>query len=107
VKIALPPPLRDKKSNFALIDKRTGGEVGFQLLDQNTLVFLAQNVPSLGYSVYTIIPDRTPAEAQPTARVGENAIENRFYRITMDAVTGGLSSIVDKETALQPESIYL
>jgi hypothetical protein len=98
VKITLPPPLRDKKGNFALIDKRTGGEVGFQLLDQNTLVFLAQNVPSVGYTVYAIIPDRTPAAGKPTARILENSMENRFYKIMMDPASGGLSSVVDKET---------
>ena len=98
VKISLPPPLRDKKGNFALIDKRTGGEVGFQLLDQNTMVFIPKNVPPVGYAVFMLIPDRTPAAGQATARIGENTIENRFYKIAMDPVTGGLSSIVDKET---------
>jgi alpha-mannosidase len=98
VKIALPQPLRDKKGNFALIDKRTGGEVGFQLLDQNTLAFLAQDVSAVGYAVFTIVPDRTPAGGQPTARMLENTIENRFYKITVDPKSGGLSSIVDKES---------
>jgi alpha-mannosidase len=98
VKIALPQPLRDKKGKFALVDKRTGGEVGFQLLDQNTLAFLAQDVPSIGYSVYMIIPDRTPAGGQPTTRILENTIENRFYKIAVDPKSGGLSSILDKES---------
>ena len=57
--------------------------------------FLADRVPSMGYRVYRIESNRTaaaPPEPKPA-----NSIENEFYRVTVDANRGGVSSVFDKQ----------
>ena len=67
-------------------------------MDGRTLLFQTFTVPSLGYAVYAIVPDVPPSPPAPAAEIGPNAIENRFYRVTVDPTSGGLASVVDKET---------
>ena len=57
--------------------------------------FLAEHVPAMGYRVYRM-ESRQTANAAPTSRPGD-VIENAFYRITVDPVRGGISSIFDKQ----------
>jgi hypothetical protein len=60
------------------------------------LVFVAEDVPPLGYKVYRIAPtDQQPTFAS-SLRIGENWLENRFYRIELDPVNGAIVSIFDK-----------
>jgi len=97
VKAALPQGLQEKNGKFKLLNKRTGLEVAFQLPDKNTIIFLAERLPSLGYAVYAVVPDEAPASVAPKTTRVENVIENRFYRVTVDPITGGLLSVIDKE----------
>jgi len=101
VKIALPEELAGKNGRFKLVEKKTGAEISFQLPDKNAMMFQARNIPSLGYAVYRIIPDVAPSPPAPAATVGENRIENRFFAVTADSVSGGLSSIIDKEAGME------
>lgn len=96
VKIALPQPLIEKKGKFRLIDRRTGREEPFQLLDERTALFLAREVPSLGYAVYAVSSDQAAAPAAPKASPTGNSLENEFYRVVIDSNTGGLKSVYDK-----------
>ncbi len=94
VRLTLPENLVEKKGRFRLTDRRTGREEPFELLDDRTILFLARDVPSLGYAVYETGP-------VPTARTVPAAgtvpiLENEFYRITADSVTGGIKSLFDK-----------
>lgn len=95
--ISLPQPLTDKKGEFVLVDRRTNEEIPFQLADDHTLVFTAGKVPSLGYAVYAIRTGRAPSPAETAAPAEKGVLENRFYRVTLDPVTGGITSIYDKE----------
>ena len=97
VRAALPENLVEKKGRFRLTDRRTGLEEAFQLLDERTILFLARDVPSLGYAVYEISPGLGPGPAQSadTAQVLE--LENDFYRISIDPGTGGIKSLFDKQ----------
>jgi alpha-mannosidase len=58
--------------------------------------FLAEHVPALGYRVYRLEREQT-ANAAPATKAG-NIIENAYYRVTIDAARGGISSIFDKQT---------
>lgn len=99
VRVALPGAFAgEKKRPFKLVEKRTGAEVSYQVLDGRTLLFQTFAVPSLGYAVYSLVPDVQPSPPAPAASIGRNSIENRFYKVTVDPTSGGLSSIVDKET---------
>lgn len=86
---------------FRLLDP-TGREVAYQVLESHqggglTIGFLAQDVPSYGYSLYTIDSGTAPRVGQASVSVQGNAIENRYYRVTLDPATGAVASIYDKE----------
>jgi len=119
------PPLELLEQPFRLIDAATGAELPFQihtLTDPQTaepwapervamgkvdprhlheLVFAAEDLPSLGYRSYRIVP----CEAWPTfasgATVTESAssiqVENAFYRLHLDTKSGLITSLFDKE----------
>ncbi len=114
--VAAPVPERLRKAAFRVVDRRSGAEVPFQRETPESILLLARDVPSLGYAVYGFEPAgggsaRTPAApvdpAAPKPEAGEtaapaaaavNVLENAFYRLTVDPKTGGVSSLVDKET---------
>lgn len=76
------------------------------------IVFVARGVPSLGYKTYYLVPAERPesfpnacevkledAEGKSPKRVlGNDQMENEFYRVTVDRVTGRVS-VFDKELA--------
>jgi alpha-mannosidase len=98
VKIALPRQLIEQKGQFRLIDRRTGREEPFQLLDERTALFLARGIPSLGYAVYSVSSDKPAAPGAPTTSLSGESLENDFYRVIIDPNTGGLKSVYDKES---------
>lgn len=59
--------------------------------------FEARDVPALGYKLYSLRPT-TAATASVAAAAGGETIESRFYRLVIDASSGGIKSLVDKET---------
>jgi alpha-mannosidase len=97
-RVALPGALTERKRPFKLVDAMSGAEISYQVPDGRTLLFQTLAVPSLGYAVYKVVPDVPPSPPAPAAVVGANTIENRFYKVTADLVTGGLASVIDKET---------
>ncbi|MBI4531601.1 MAG: hypothetical protein HY709_08760, partial [Candidatus Latescibacteria bacterium] len=92
-----------------------------------TIAFLTKDIPALGYAIYDVIEPATssptdvlplaekipefeygsataaesgkPAQTAvtPPVKVRGNILENRYYRVEVDPITGGLSSIVDKD----------
>ncbi|MCX6566670.1 MAG: glycosyl hydrolase-related protein [Candidatus Aminicenantes bacterium] len=110
VRVALPKDLVERKGGFRLIEKKTGAEVFYQIVDESTLLFQADNVPSIGYSVYSVVPGAPPSPPAPSTVIDENRIENRFFKVMADAETGGLRSVIDKESGrelVDPASPYL
>ncbi len=101
VRVALPSgPLREAKGKLRVVDRRLGGGAKFQMLGDDALLVLAPDVPSMGYAVFAVTAGEAPPGARaegPGSEVRGNTIENRFYRVTVDAKTGGISSLYDKE----------
>lgn len=60
------------------------------------LIFVAKDVPPLGYKVFQI-GGKTADGPLNEIKIGPNMLESRFYRIIIDPATGGVSSIYDKE----------
>jgi alpha-mannosidase len=67
------------------------------------LVFIAGNIPSLGYKLFRLIPKdgsagagrkSTPAGAAPAA--SRSGLENEFFKIVLDPKTGWMTSLYDK-----------
>lgn len=63
-------------------------------------VFVAENVPALGYKVFEITGEQ-PADltTKLTSAAAKTApvIENKYYKITLDKNSGAITSIIDKE----------
>jgi len=111
----------DARGAFDLIDEQTGEAVPYQIVELDSplapvpyaaqrhargqfekhelfdLVFVAENVPPLGYKTYRLLPTQKVAPAASTVSVGENTLENRFFKVTLDPATGAVASIYDKE----------
>jgi len=108
---------------FDLIDEETGEKVPHQIVELDSpqapvpyaaprycrgqfsqpelfeLVFVAEGVPSLGYKTYRLLPKEKAGSFPSGVVVGENSLENRFFRVTLDPQTGTIESIHDKELA--------
>jgi len=77
-----------------------------------TLVFIARDVPGLGYALYQAIPERSPTPAGAlsagehrtpgsanTERADTGSIENEYYRASFDLWTGALTSLELKSSS--------
>jgi alpha-mannosidase len=109
VRVTLPAgPLREAKGKIRVIDRRLGSAAKFQMTGDDAILVVVKNIPSMGYAVFSVKPGEggAPAAAGPEKKgtgpvpgsVPLSSIENRFYRLTVDSKTGGISSLVDKET---------
>ncbi|MBI4662135.1 MAG: hypothetical protein HY735_25215 [Verrucomicrobia bacterium] len=58
--------------------------------------FLAQDVPPTGYKGYAI-RSLNAAPEKPNEKLSGWTIESPFYRLTVDAKTGGITSLFDKQ----------
>ncbi len=114
-------PINLMKEGFDLIDVDTGKEIPYQILKLDDprapapyaadkyafgwidpselykIMFLAQDVPPMGYRSYRLIPSKKKAKFSTKINVGEEYLENRFFRILLDEETGAIKSIYDKE----------
>ena len=66
---------------------------------EGELRFLAQNVPALGYRTYTFSDKPAPKRKPGAAANGENVIENRYFRVTLDPGRGAIASVIDKTSS--------
>lgn len=88
--VAVPLPKDIKSGN---IYDRLGRKIPVQR-QGDSIIFLAQDIPSLGYKVFWLVPEK-PAQGS----VGEReyfVLENAVLRVVVDPETGDLSSIFDK-----------
>jgi hypothetical protein len=82
-----------------LVDLVTQKTVSYEVLSSGDAYrrvrFLAQDVPSVGYKAYEMkqVKDEAPA---PAPASGET-IENQYYRVVLDAASGAVKSIFDKQ----------
>ena len=61
------------------------------------LVFVAEDVPPLGYKTYRLVPRSKPPALSGSISIGGNTLENRFFKVTLNPQTGAVESLVDKE----------
>jgi hypothetical protein len=108
---------------FDLVDDQTGQKVPYQIVELDgplaampyapqrwargafekhelfDLVFVAENVPSLGYKTYRLAPRDDAPSFESGIRAAQDGFENRFYKVALDPRTGAIASIYDKELA--------
>ncbi|MDT8070267.1 MAG: polysaccharide lyase family protein [Terriglobia bacterium] len=99
----------DLQDGMEIFDNTTNNAVPYQVLfvgkgielpgfgkGYKRVRFQASDVPALGYKLYSFRP-----EEQKPAEVGtvtdRNVLENRYYRVALDAASGAITSIFDKQ----------
>jgi len=106
---------------FELLDEETGQHVPYQMVELDSpqapvpyaagryargqfnrpelfeLVFIAEDVPPLGYKTYRLAPKEEVAPFSTSIVVSETSLKNRFFRVTLNPQTGAIESIYDKE----------
>jgi len=92
----------DLFENAELKDLSSGRAVPFEVLGKKPgfvhVRFLAEDLPPVGYKCYAISYPPQPSSAPaPQETTREAVVENRFYRVTLDAASGAVASIYDKE----------
>jgi alpha-mannosidase len=81
-----------------------GRDVPVQVLERRSqggstlvrAVFLAQNVPSLGYKLYRLLPAEREWTGTTSLAAGGAAFENEFLKVRLDPKTGWITSLFDK-----------
>jgi hypothetical protein len=76
-------------------DLETGNIIPAQKLPEGGGCFVADDLPSVGYRAYASVT--TAVDAPGAVRMAGDAMENEFYRVTLDSKTGGIRSIYDKQ----------
>jgi hypothetical protein len=109
------------KIKYKLIDEATGELIPYQIVKINNphaptpysahrysrgqsdtyelydLVFIAENVPPLGYKTYRLLPREEEKTYSSSIIVDDASLENRFYKITLNPKSGTIESIYDKK----------
>ena len=92
-----------------------GIKISYQISHPSTLLFLAEDIPSIGYRVFWLFPvssNQSPRDTKLCSNIvvetdtktgkrkdSENVtIENELLRVTVDSQTGDLASIFDKNS---------
>ena len=78
--------------------------VATQILDQKEefgktkfrVLFVAENVPSMGYATFRIVPQKFKAVIKSSLKSEKFRLENEFYTVNIDSLTGNISGITDK-----------
>jgi len=83
---------------FHVVDNVTGRSIPCQKMSDGTTVFVARNIPSLGYKTFRIVPGEKPSGRNHSSlRAASTTLENKFYKIVFDPETAGIVSIHDKQ----------
>ncbi len=87
-------PLPDAEASWQIFDL-SGNPLPSQLSDSATLLFLAADIPAVGYRVFWLCP-----RASETVDAGEILpdwiLENEFLRVTVEPDAGNIASVYDK-----------
>ncbi|MEM3466077.1 MAG: glycoside hydrolase family 38 C-terminal domain-containing protein [Thermoproteota archaeon] len=99
-----------------MIEDPDGTTVPFQVIERCKeeeetrlkIIFIAEDVPPLGYRVYRVIHNGENNLETSPVRASDRELENGFFNIRISEETGNLESIFDKENTkeLLKESCY-
>lgn len=107
-RVALPADLYGQA--FRVVDRSTGVELVFQRFpDTLEILFHAEQVPSMGYRVYDLLPGTPTAEPQGVLSATATHLENDHYALDVDSSTGAITSLVDVSSGremIDPASAY-
>ena len=81
---------------YDIVDRTTGKTVPYQVLDDGTVTFAAENVPANGYKVFDVKERQDAPTFTSSVKTTDDSIENDFFKVTFDA-SGSIKSIIDKQ----------
>src|ERR1035437_8721481 len=89
----------DLDKSQEIVDTATNQPVPFEILlsgsDFKHVRFVAQDVPAVGYKVYATRPMQKETEAPQAEQ--STTLESPYYKVQLDAETGAVRSIYDKQ----------
>ncbi len=59
--------------------------------------YFADDIPAVGLKLLSVVDKRNGSQTAPAEKPKSNTLENRFYRVVLDAETGSIRSVWDKE----------
>jgi alpha-mannosidase len=65
-------------------------------LNKDKIVFLASEIPSMGYKTYWIKPDVQDSKDREYKTNNDFYLENPFYKVAVDQISGSIYSLYDK-----------
>ena len=82
-----------------------GKEVPVQVLEESStalttglrVLFIAENIPSLGYRTYRVLEAEDRPGFQSGLSVDGSTLENEFFKLTLNPKTGWIRSLIDKK----------
>ena len=88
---------------FKIIDEK-GNELKAQLVRSRNegayYAIYAENIPAMGYQTFQIVVAKEDrAELPPVS--SDYQMENTFYKLSLDSLTGGIKSLYDKDLQLE------
>lgn len=89
---------------YRIIDELTNEEMRWEILDlegKKVLRFETKNLPPIGYKTYSIQLSDDKNKGESSVIIKDYTIENKYYRIEIDPLTGGLQSILDKQNGIE------
>lgn len=96
--------LNGEINQFSLYDDKNK-KIPFQVIQRISengvnifkIVFVAQNIPSMGYSLYRLKPDKSKSLINNNLKGDRFFLENNLFRLKIDSLTGCISGIFDKQ----------
>ena len=82
-----PQPFAAERYNLSVVDRRF----------LYTLHFIAPDIPAFGYKTFKIVFTQKSEAIESDLRAGPFTLENRYYKISVDEKSGGITSILDKQ----------
>ncbi|MGL5807196.1 MAG: alpha-mannosidase [Xenococcaceae cyanobacterium] len=73
-----------------------GKQLPTQIVDQQKLLFFAQDIPSVGYRLFWLLPLPSSNYQLPIINSRKPILENQYLKITVNPATGDLDRIFDK-----------
>jgi len=105
--VHIPLDVSGIDSPFFEIYDTNGRSVPFQRIDNDTdegsigVVLVAQDMPSLGHRVYSVVPAEEAPEFESSMRTGNNWIETSDFILELDEFNGSLTRIFDKREQVE------
>jgi hypothetical protein len=83
-------------AHFDITDVSTGKVVPYQKYDDSTVIFVATDVPGLGYKTFRVTARPDDPTFPTSVKATSTMLENAFFKLTFD-IAGNVTSILDKQ----------